>query len=82
MIFQYSNYDEMPTLRTRCEYLSEIWGRSVWPVHTVVGHCDLRIRHGQGRTNTLLLSSMKIEIVRGIVEWEIAKAEGQLRDVA
>jgi len=77
-IFQYSDYDDMPALRRRCDYLSEIWGQKVWPVHTVTGRCDLRKRH-TGRTNTLLLSSMKVEIVRGIVEWEIGKAEGKLR---
>jgi hypothetical protein len=69
----------MPTLRNRCKVLSEIWGFTVFVRHYSDGYCELVKQRTPSRTRDNLTGPMKIEHVRAIVEWEIARAEGQMR---
>jgi hypothetical protein len=78
----YVNYrDNMPVLRSLCANLSEILGKTVFPSYTTPGFAQIfmqepgqRIRHR--------LAEGRVAQLCAIIEWEIAKAEGRLRDAA
>lgn len=82
MIRADTSWSYMPALRNRCKILSEIWGFTVFARYTSDGHCELVKQRTPSRIRDNLTGSMKIEQIRVIVEWEIAKAEGTLRVAA
>jgi hypothetical protein len=78
-----SDWNSLPKLRERCKVLSEIWGFTVFVVSHTNGHCEfVRGYPRPARINDRLTNNFKVENVRAIVEWEIAKAEGRLRIAA
>ena len=78
----YVNYrDNMPVLRNLCANLSEILGKTVFPSHISNGFAQIFVQSPGSRTRTLLVEG-RIAQLCAIIEWEIAKAEGRLRDVA
>ena len=70
-------WTDMPMLRWRCEMLSEHWGDTIFPVHTIPGQCKLMRQPRFTRTRDRLTDSLPIVTVRAIVEWELAKAQAK-----
>jgi hypothetical protein len=73
--------DNMMILRQLCKNYSKYMpGMTIFPAHTTVGNAKLWARHRDGSRTPL--AEGKISQLSAIVDWEIGKAEGRLRNAA
>lgn len=76
------NYnDDMQVLRQLCKNYSEYMpGKTIFPASYAYHLTKLWVRHADGARSQLVEG--RISQLCAIVDWEISKAEGRLRDAA
>lgn len=75
------SWDSSYALRERCKVWSSYTGITFYVKFVTAIECELWSL-SKGRVVKMLLSKREPALVRAVVEWEIAKAEGQLRSAA
>jgi hypothetical protein len=77
------NWQSTSMLRERCSVWGEIVGagRTFYVKSFTTGYCELWLRNPDGSCRQLL-TQREVDLIRAVVEWEIAKAEGALRRAA